>query len=99
MHYDTNAEQSMKMIKNDQKPKKKAKTKDQVNKSKKERSSVQNDTNTNRELKEVKLSSSQEGSRGVGQILGENQEKHHPRTQLSTMTKVSIEGSKWMPNK
>jgi len=35
MHYDTNAERSMKMIKNDQKPKKKAKTKDQVYKTKK----------------------------------------------------------------
>ena len=65
----------------------------------KKRPSIQSDTQTNAKLKEVGLSSNQEGSRGVGLTLGANLQKHHPRTQLSTMTKISIEGPKWIPIK
>ena len=68
-------------------------------KSQRKRPSIQSDTHTNAKLKEVGLSSNQEGSRGVGLTLGANLQKHHPRTQLSTMTKISIEGPKWIPIK
>ena len=68
-------------------------------KNQRKRSSIQNDTDANEKLEEAGLSSNQEGSRGVGLILGANLEKHRPRTQLSTMRKVPIEGPKWTPIK
>ena len=46
-----------------------------MNKNQRKRSSIQNGTDANEKLEEAGLSSSQEGSRGVGLILGANLKK------------------------
>ena len=68
-------------------------------KNQRKRSSIQNGTDANEKLEEAGLSSNQEGSRGVGLILGANLKKHHPKTQSSKMTKIPIEGPRWIPIK